>query len=248
MRLRIASYNILHCENDILRKKGERVIDPSQTAETVRALDVDICGLNEVYCQCGGDGLCDQSAVMGDVLGMHAVFAEAIDIPHGKYGNALLSRYPILSLRRVPICTLPEEREYKGKFEDRVLLVAQIEVAQVPLTVMVCHFGLESIEQERALEVVRREVARVNTPLIFMGDLNVTPDSRVYGELASFLQDAALSSNAEAEALMTFSRDDPRMKIDYIFTNSLCRAVDFEVVRTGCSDHLPIRATVEFGA
>ena len=56
-------------------------------------------------------------------------FAKAIHIPGGEYGNALVSRYPIRSVRALPIVTTPEERDTEEKYEDRVLLIAEIELA-----------------------------------------------------------------------------------------------------------------------
>lgn len=244
MKLSIATYNILHCENDALRQQGKHVIDPLCTADTVDALQVSVCGLNEVRRQSGDPPMCDQAKVIGNKLGMHAIFAKAINISGGEYGNALLSRFPIESVRIVPIQTTEEERRGQQRHgEDRVLLIARLSVEGKTLTVMVSHFGLLDIEKARAIETLRREVAAVDTPLVFMGDLNLTPDSAFYAELTSFLQDA---SPEQERNIPTFSRDVPQRKIDYIFTNALCRAEHTEAVPIGVSDHLPLRTDIVF--
>ena len=242
MKLTVASYNILHGENDELRQQGMHVIDLDRTAETIRALKADICGLNEVRNQ-NGEGLCNQAEVIAEKLGMHVFFAKAIHIQNGEYGNALLSRYPIRAAYTVPIQTTAQERGDRTHFEDRVLLVATLDVQGNPLTVMVCHFGLQDIEKEKAIALLRQEVEKVDTPLIFMGDLNLTPDTAYYRELTSFLQDSCEETSA---AVYTFARSERSCKIDYIFTNSACRVRLFGVAEIGVSDRLPIRAEIEF--
>lgn len=244
MKLTIGTYNIYHGENKELQLlSGAHVIDLAATAETIRSLGVDLCGLNEVRNQWGEEGLCNQAEAIARELGWHFVFAKAINIPGGEYGNALVSRYPIRSARLVPIKTTPEERLPDERYENRVLLVAEVEIEDRVLTVMVSHFGLRKPEKQKAVDTVLEEMRRVDTPAIFMGDLNVTPDTAFYHSLAEALQDTLPPDPKEN---LTFSHQDPRYKIDYVFTNQKCRTVEARVHAVGVSDHRPITATVEF--
>ena len=243
MNLSIASYNIYHGENKWIQlETGEHIIDLKETAKTVASLGVDLCGLNEVRNQWGEEGLCNQAEVIAKELGWYFYFAKAINIPGGEYGNALVSKYPIRSVRSVPIETLPEERDPSLRYENRVLLIAEVEVKEKILTVLVCHFGLRPQEKVRAVEVVTRELAKITTPAVFMGDLNITPDTNEYQALAEVMADTLPDPKGEH---FTFSHQTPKCKIDYIFTNGLCKTLEASIPAVGISDHRPITAVIE---
>ena len=106
MKISVGSYNIYHGENKWIRiETGDKIIDLKETAKTIAALDVDLCGLNEVRNQWGEEGLCNQAEVIARELGWHFYFAKAIDFEgsgpygpvYGPYGNGFLSKFPLLS-------------------------------------------------------------------------------------------------------------------------------------------------------
>ena len=68
------------------------------------------------------------------------------------YGNALISRYPIISAETILILD-PEVKEYDGYYEIRCLLKATIDVGG-ELNVLVNHFGLNLDEQTNAVNTV----------------------------------------------------------------------------------------------
>ena len=244
MKLSIASYNIYHGENKWIQiETGEKIIDLKETANTIRSLDVDLCGLNEVRNQWGEEGFCNQAEVIARELGWHYYFAKAINIPGGEYGNALVSRYPIRAVRLVPIETTPEERDPALRYENRILLIADVEVEDKLLTVMVTHFGLRPQEKVKAVAVTTAAFGESASPTVFMGDLNIKPDSNEYAALSAVMLDTLPDPTGEHP---TFAHQKPMAKIDYIFTNSLCKTLDAKVPAVGISDHRPIVATIEF--
>ena len=244
MKLSVGSYNIYHGENKWKQiENDEHIIDLKETAKTVAALGVDLCGLNEVRNQWGEEGLCNQAEIIARELGWHYYFAKAINIPGGEYGNALVSKYPIRSAYCVPIETTAEERDPALRYENRILLVAEVEVEDRILTVTVCHFGLRPQEKTKAVAVVTKEMGKITTPAVFMGDLNITPDTPEYAALAEVMTDTLPDPKGEHP---TFSHQTPKAKIDYIFTNGLCKTVDAKIPAVGISDHRPIVATIEF--
>ncbi len=247
MRIRVGSYNIYHGEDKPLQlATGERVIDLAQTAETIRQLEVDLCGLNEVRNQSMTPGLCNQAEEIARHLGWHYAFAKAINITGGEYGNALVSRYPIRRFSAIPIVTTPDERMAEGSlehFEDRVLLSAEIQVEDDILSVMVCHFGLRKTEKQKAVQVISSQLAEACGPLVLMGDFNITPDTAFCHALCELLTD---TMQGDVRDNLTFSHQNPTIKIDYIFTDASARVLDAKVHPIGISDHRPITATLEF--
>ncbi len=242
MKLNIATYNIQHCR-DYVRSKGaeSEIIDIDKVASTVKGFGADICGLNEVYNKEMLDGGADQAKAIAESLGYYSYFARAIDYRGFEYGNALVSRFPITSTRKVPL-VVPQNMRKKERYEDRVLLVAELDVNGEPFTVMVCHFGLSDEEQTLAADTVLAEVKKIKTPLVFMGDLNVRPESEIISRLRSSLCDVSHFCGTEPP---TFDSLNPDRKIDYIFANNSVKIISTDVPRVVCSDHLPVTAKIE---
>ncbi len=233
MQLKIMSFNILHCE---LYK--EKRIDFDRFAQVISESGADIIGLNEVR----GDGERDdyqaQAQILAEKTGLYCYFAKAIDVG-GKnpYGNALLSRYPILSAETVPIPD-PPIRIGSG-FETRCLLKAKIDVAD-GLTVLVTHFGLNVSEQKNAVKTVCAHFW--DEKLVLMGDFNVCPDDRVLTPIRECLQDAA---DRFTQPLCSFPSDQPQKKIDYIFVSKSIDVLCADIPAWVVSDHRPHTAVIK---
>ena len=242
MIFNIATYNIQHCKSYVhFKETGEEILSPERVSEVIRELGADICALNEVYNQKMLDGGSDQAEKIADGLGYYHFFAKAIDYKGFEYGNALVSKFPIKAVKTVPII-VPENERKKPHYENRVLLVAELDIEGKPFTVAVCHFGLSDEEKELAVSTVLSELGDIKTPLIFMGDLNLSPDTELISKLQSELCDLSKQFGKEDP---TFDSLAPYTKIDYIFAKGSLKAIDCEVVYAVFSDHLPVRATIE---
>ena len=169
-------------------------------------------------------------------LGYHYAFGRAIDYRGGEYGNAIVSRYPILSYQVIPVVVPASERIEGQAYEDRSLLCAEILADGQRITVVVSHFGLYADEMAKALEVFRDFVKTCDTPLLLMGDLNFNPDNAFYGELCEILSDTATVTQ---DSCHTFPSQNPNRKIDYVFTNGLWEALNAYVPNVQYSDHRP---------
>ena len=242
MELTVGTFNIQHgIDYPRVLETGETRVELRPVAEAIRRMKPDVLGLNEIYGAHPEMG--NQAAELGRMTGMDAAFARAISIHGGDYGNALLSRFPVRSVRCVPICVPKEARQYHGYYEDRVLLHAELDVNGRAVSVLSCHFGLNPDEMEAAVEVVRREQTGIRHPLIFTGDLNLCPGSEPYEALASFLTDAAATVSPP---LLTFPSNAPDCRIDHIFVNSACAVQSVWVPEVLYSDHRPILAKISF--
>ena len=242
--MRIGTFNIQHGRNHrFYLDTGCETIDLAGVAQVLREAQVDICGLNEVRNQEQVAGLCNQARVIAEELGYHYVFAKAIDHRGGEYGNALVSRYPIIAHYTVPISVPVAQRAAKASrtYEDRVLLVATVETPTAPVTVMVCHFGLNPDEIRAAIDTVGAERQKLAGRVLLMGDFNLTPDSPYYGELAGEWMDTAV----DPARPLTFPSHAPDRKIDYIFSGEPLAITDVTAPTVTQSDHLPYIVTIE---
>ena len=243
--MRIGTFNIQHGVDYATKlETGESVVNLDRMADYIAEMGLDVCGLNEVYdCPLGGE-LPKQAAHIGEKLGYYHVFAKAIDIRPGyPYGVALVSRYPIVSTRCVPIELAEEDREYDGYYENRILLIAELDIEGKPLTVMVSHFGLNPDEALLAAETVLQEIPKIQTPIVLMGDFNVTPDRPEIQAISSLLNDTAyLIEGSDC----TWPSNAPDRKIDYVFTSTDLEAVSCRIPERVVSDHRPVVVDLSF--
>lgn len=245
MNIKIGTFNIqsgvdrkYYLETKTVRR------DVSLAANAIRELGLDICGLNEINNEEMVGGIHEPKKI-AEQLGYHYAFAKALAYPNYErdYGNALVSRYPILSTKCVPIHLPVEQRiQGRGRYEDRVILCAEILVEGKIFTVMCAHFGLYEDEIALAVDIVRECVKNCHTPLLVLGDFNLTPESQPYSHLCEFLTDTALLLNANKN---TFPSEAPTKRIDYIFKNADVKVLTGCVPELVVSDHRPYVITVD---
>jgi len=175
--MRIVTYNI----------HGWRTADGKPNldgvAETLRATGADIIGINEVYYPrvIAGDSRPALEA-LAQRLGMHFVFGPCLrwpaeqNMPADAYGNALLSRWPIIASSAHHLTSKEEDKEavLAGK-EQRGLLEGRILLPDgQTFTVYVTHLDHTS----ETARMVQLRIARTwlvrdrNRPHLVMGDFN----------------------------------------------------------------------------
>ena len=77
---------------------------------------------------------------------------------------------------------------------------------------------------------------------VFMGDLNVMPDSEFLLPIKEIFNDTAEVSD---KSNVTFPSDAPTMKIDYIFVSKDIKTLSAGVIDAITSDHRPYYAEIE---
>lgn len=234
MKMKVASFNILHCE-DFRKEK----IDFDAFAELIASLDADVIGLNEVHGK-GEDAEYEaQTEILAEKLKYHGYFAQATTIDgENPFGNAVLTRLNIKECVNIPIPD-PDPRTGNEYYETRCLLKMTLEEPE--MTFLITHFGLNDDEQQNAVKVILDNLKEEKC--VFMGDLNVRPDNKVLDPIRAKMTDTA---SASSDPLLSFPSDKPNRKIDYIFTSPDIKVLSVEVPDKVLSDHLPITAEIEF--
>ena len=243
--LRVMTYNIY----------GARATSPANAAdldaiaEVIRRQNPDFVTLNEVDVFTNRTGKdVHQARDLAEKLGMEWHFSKAIDRDGGEYGDAVLSKYPILETRSY---RLPCAAEQPG--EDRSLCVIRVQIDGKDLYVASTHLDHLSGDASRlvqATEIRRIRDTELEGDLILCGDLNAIPSSNVIATMTSFL------TNTGPIDQYTFPSDDPSRKIDYImyapiehFGVQNCQVVsrgDQQVGGVDASDHRPVIADIRF--
>ena len=235
MILRVMTFNIQHCLDYVNRR-----IDYELFAKTIAESGADIVGLNEVRGQSETKGYDAQARILAEGAGYkYHYFAKAIDF-NGRdpYGNAILSKYPIVSAQTVMIPD-PEPRKYLGYYETRCVGKVKIDVNGTKLTVLAVHFGLNRDEHENARDTVL-SVLEENR-CVLMGDMNVTPASPILTPIRRHMKDTA---DMLCDGKYTFPSDRPKKKIDYVFVSPDIEVLSAKVPKLIVSDHRPHTADI----
>ncbi len=233
--LRVLTYNIHHGAGT------DGVFDLERIAAVVRASDADMVALQEVDKGVERTGGINQPSVLAELTGMRAIFEKNIEYQGGEYGNAVLTRLPVLHYENHK---LPQSRpgEQRGMLEVHVMHGGQ------PLVFFATHFDYHSDDTERlaSADMLRGLVEGLATNrIVVAGDLNTTPGSKVMSKLNTFLKDSYTPSGGPG---YTFPAGEPDRRIDYVLSHpaSGYRVLSCEVIEEAvASDHRPM--VVEFG-
>ncbi len=248
MIIKAATFNIQCGRNHAKRVQGENPdIELDRVVEHIQKMNVDFCSINEITDAMQGTEFGQQPAYLAQQLGWNYAFAKAIDVkrkdaPVRGYGIALLSKHPIRSFRRIPIKTLPEERKEGKRYEDRILMIAEVEINGKIVTVMNSHFGLHDIEIDKATDTVLAAKETLSGPVVLTGDFNIVPEDPHIQRIKAVFKDTA---DIREDACLTFPSHEPRIKIDYIFTDEDTKTLDLQIPQEVVADHLPMIATLE---
>ena len=237
MKLTAMTYNIFSGKN--LAKE----LNINFAASVIRQVQPDFVTLNEVRSHTADVGDVNQAWELGRLCGYYPVFARAIDVLGGEYGNAFLSRLPVLEQEIIHIPDPETHMEGGAHYEHRCVLRCVLAAGDRPITVLSTHFGLNPDEQENAVRTVLELAAKDENPTMLMGDLNLTPESPILSPLYEVFTDAAV----RAPELLTFPSDTPDRKIDYILCGSAFRILSLRSMNTQCSDHRPLIAELSIG-
>ena len=226
----VASYNI-H------RGVGlDRKLDVARLADVIAETKADVIGLQEVVREDGRNDS-DHAVFIADRLGMEMVMGETRAHGRGTYGNAILTRLPVVGSAR---CDL----SWRGR-EPRGCLRVDIGVDGTTLHVFNCHLGLNFRERRRQLDLLGGfiEVShQLPGPRVLMGDFNEWH----FGPITRGLRKEF--SSPMRRMRRTHPARFPLFKLDRIYWDLALEAREFHVHRSRlsrvASDHLPVVCTL----
>lgn len=238
--MKIMTYNIASGWDNHDPKARVRSYDFA--SDEIARVSPDICGLNEVGKRTI-EGIPSHCDYLGNRLGMNRYFAPAIMIDSYPYGNAMLTKYRVVSAKTTIIPDPPrDEDEY---YETRCVLECELETPELGvMTLLVSHFGLANGEKANAVKTVCEIFDRVrrddpSRQIALTGDFNMTPDDKRLDCIRERMTEA---SRAAGNEQFSFPSDKPEIKIDYIFTTERFKVKSAEVLDTRASDHRPLTA------
>lgn len=200
--VRVLTFNILHGATT------EGDFDLDKIAEVIKQVDPDFVALQEVDFKTNRARNYDLATELGVRTQMAPLFGKAMDFDGGGYGEGILSKYPIIASRNVPLPHSPGN-------EPRAALEITVEL---PLGDTIQFIGTHLEHQQESSDRLY-QVQKINNvflenqfPSILAGDLNDTPKSKPIALLKKYWENAS-GENPEP----TYPSENPKKTIDYIF-------------------------------
>jgi endonuclease/exonuclease/phosphatase family metal-dependent hydrolase len=163
-------------------------------------------------------------AILQEALGNHAIGAKTVTTADGEYGQALISRWPMLNTE-IHDLSYPER-------EPRREIGSDIQTPSGPIRVIATHLGLS----------LRKMLGTIGIPTVALGDFN---DWMWAGSVRRSLARALPAYTRHA----TFPSVCPLFQLDRVYVwpreALLGSHTDFEARRI--SDHLPVIADIRLG-
>ena len=269
-QLRVGAFNIAHGRGATHEKfaggdRAERANRLKDIARLLREQELDVVVLNEVDFSCFWSYHVNQARALARQAGF-AYWAEqrdydvAVPLVRMRFGSAVLSKYPIARARSVDypgrsrwlptaagkkrgmVCTIELPGKLPGGRSVRVM----------PVHLDPCKTSIRIA----SAEVISRECASSDVPLIAAGDFNSTradfpcasPDASGRTAMSVLLDTGQFSTfpdRVTEPAEFTFSSMKPVKVIDWILVSRPWKLQSSEVVPSMLSDHRPVFGTVE---
>ena len=214
---------------------------PDRVAAVLREIDADIVSLQEVV-GAGSSGVSHIEEI-GTALGMGWVMASARNLRGHQFGNAILSRFPILHHVEHDLSWETCER--------RCLQRADIDVNGHTLHIYNVHLGTAILERRHQAERLATIVSdrHVGRAKLVLGDFNEWMRGLTTALLSSRLKSVDLGNYLRRRR--TYPGFLPLLHLDHIYYAGRVEIIGIKLPRTRLSlvtsDHLPLVADVQVG-
>jgi endonuclease/exonuclease/phosphatase family metal-dependent hydrolase len=223
--LSIATYNI----HGAFGMDGR--FEPERIASVLQEVAADVIALQEV--PLGDSRRPNVLAMLQDATGFVSASGPTITDADRHFGNAVLSRYPIVATRAIDLTM--------GAYEPRGALDADLSCHGHPLRIVATHLGLRPVERRMQIRKLLERFDTDQMAVILVGDIN---EWFVWGRSLRWL----VSHFQAVPAPATFPSAWPVLALDRIWIRPRQRMLQVRVHATPlarqASDHLPLVAHV----
>lgn len=225
-----------------------------EIAQYIKDNKIDVCVMQEVDRFARTSNFIDFPRRLTEMTGYHAVYGPAsIEMPHDpggpprEYGNAIISRFPILEYHDYDLNKPSEpERLHEWNNDNRTLLMACIAPPGAkPLWVASTHLSATTTEStyiarkfqcKNILHLFNAHVAPDET-VILGGDFNAEPASEEMGILQQYFTNATRDIGATWPLDHTRAEQTPSTSIDHILVRHADTAAPRKHILPALSDH-----------
>jgi endonuclease/exonuclease/phosphatase family metal-dependent hydrolase len=227
--LRVATYNVHACIGT------DRRHDPDRVAAVVGELDADVVALQEFTYPASVAIESREPVELVTLDGYQCALGPTRQVATRCFGNALLTRHPIVDVHRLDLSM--DRREPRGA------LAITIDIGGIPVHFLAAHLGLRVSERRFQVRQLLSYLDSVRHSLVIvLGDFN----DWLPGRSAAHVLDRRLGA---ATRLRSFPSSRPLLALDRIWIHpvSLLRRmfVHTSALARLASDHLPVVAEVD---
>jgi endonuclease/exonuclease/phosphatase family metal-dependent hydrolase len=237
--IRLMTYNVHAC----VGMDGQ--LSPERIARVIAQSDCDIICLQELDVQRQRSGKTDQAQAIARHLKMNHHFHPAWHIQEERFGNAILTRFPMKVIEAGGL------HHHKQDRSRRSALWAEIETPQgLALQVINAHLSIYPQEQLiQAQQLINEWVkpASLRGPVVLCGDFNARPKSRTHRVCVGNMTDVEEADNRRVGS--TYFSPYPLMRVDHIFVTEDLKPIQASIISSRlariASDHLPLVADLK---
>jgi endonuclease/exonuclease/phosphatase family metal-dependent hydrolase len=165
-------------------------------------------------------------------------------------GNETFSKYPIIRSRNIHFYKTYEYARdwtnWESEDHGRAVVVSEIAVGNESVQILNLHgiWTKDKQGDQRTIDECKFLVdlsLQKNMPTIITGDFNLYPDTKSISILNENFRN--LTDVYDIKTTRPLSKSNGHVNrnvVDYIFVNELVKVVNFEVIQTDITDHLPL--------
>jgi len=197
-----------------------------QIVSIIKTESPDFIALQEVDRFHVRSGLQDQIKWLSEQLNMYDVFGANLRFGITEYGNAILSKFPIIDWGQIDLAYEKEPRSLlwaKVKTEDGYIYLTSI------------HLGLDTRKRKEHLDIIEKFIeTKKDAPILIMGDFNTLPNHQDFSQFRN-----TITGKLFHQEVTSYFKYDQPVQIDYIFGRGIR---DFEIynIPSNASDHFPL--------
>jgi endonuclease/exonuclease/phosphatase family metal-dependent hydrolase len=227
--LKVMTFNIHH------GKGIDGKTDLSRILAEIMKSEADIVALQEVDRYQPRSFFRDQLAILTRGSGMYSCYSSSLNFGFSQYGNAILSKWPIVSKSTIYM---------DGGFERRSILHAKIKVIgrcsglESEIIIVNTHLGVRAQEYKWQMPILCKIIADLPKPTILLGDFNMEPSNITLKIIDPSWHKISLD---RPQATMQNGK-----QIDHIFVNSGFLNARAWLQETTASDHHAVIADIPY--
>lgn len=222
-------------------EKPQRVAERiEKIGELIREQKPDIVFLQEVVID-SGPGSFNQVPILAEKAGTHMwTFGQCLNdgLPFYRMieGNAILSRWPVEPLTNQKMAG--DRAFYEIAHDNQSTLWCKVDIGGQEILLASVHLQAYDLYEVRPAQVQQLLDFAGDRPAILAGDFNSRPNDL---EIRRIVDTGRFA--AKLDGPFTISSYDPHAIIDYIFVPSDWQLIEYRVIQTDLSDHLPVVVT-----
>lgn len=210
--------------------------DPDGLVNLIRTINPDIIGMQEVEQNWSSvSQFQDLPGLLAERLGMFPAFSASLERNGGYFGNLVLSKYPLTQIW---------SERLSGSLETRSFVLTQIFVAGVRINFITAHLGLSESDRLEQVSGLFRYLNILDGPVLISGDFNAGVADPAVNALLENFTDLGSPNGQPEQGTFRGKNGATGGRIDFLLASSEFGLLQYQVIDSFVSDHLPLVAEV----